>query len=339
MATTYYSTRPPGSTGTGTNQTNVVNPPDDYYLNAGGGRIDTKSGGVTQIQAGSLVKIYAGTDVLVNAIGGNVDILSDTANINFDAGSEILAEAGTSVTIETPETYIKSNVELGNDVNSNTTDFKSKVKSDILPKSGTEGIGNDANIWNKSYFQEGEYFSGNNPGNPYFEFGPDGRPYDPLDIYDTAAHRQMASVYVNGGVGIEKDLNVGGRIYGRIEIANTSFQLVITATNADLVFRPVFVRDAGEQFIYVDNQGIDGGLTYNPYSGKLGTELLKVVNTQTATATTGSVRVEGGISVGENIVTKEVTPPEDASTATEVYGLGTTSTQWQKHMYTIFIRK
>jgi hypothetical protein len=140
-------------------------------------------------------------------------------------------------------------------------------------------------------------------------------------------------------MGIEKDLNVGGRIYGRIEIANTSFQLVITATNVDQVFRPLFALNSGEQFVYVDNVGLDGGLTYNPFTGKLGTELLKVVNTQTATATTGSIRVEGGISVGKNIVTKEVTPPVDAEIATEVYGLGTTSSHGLKRMFTIFTVK
>jgi hypothetical protein len=327
MATTYYSTSPDNRTSSGTVQTNVVNVPDDYFLNVRNGKVNVKSGDDTSIEAGATAEIRAGAKAIIEAVA-EVTIESISSNVKVDAPGNITLTAGAKVVSDAPDTEILGNTQLGDDVEGDEVDFQSKVKSDILPKSTTYNIGNDTNIWNKSYFQEGEYFSGNNPGNPYFEFGPDGRPYDPNDIYDTAAHRQMASVYVNGGVGIEKDLNVGGRIYGRIEIANTSFQLVITATNADQVFRPVFVQNAGEQFVYVDNEGIDGGLTYNPFQGKLGVELLKVVNTQTATATTGSVRVEGGISVGENIVTKEVTPPEDADTATEIYGLGTTSSQW-----------
>jgi hypothetical protein len=318
MATTYYSTQPPSSNQTNvSSSTNTINVPDNYFLNVGNGKINTISEGDTVIESGANVKIYAGTDALVNAI-----------NVNVEADIDVNITAGAKVIVDSPETEILGNTILGDTLGSDTTNFKSKVKSNILPKDATYTIGDASNIWKKSFFDEGEYFNGNNPGNPYLQFGPTGRPYDPTDIYDSEANRRLASVYVAGGVGIEKDLNVGGFIYGRIEIANTSFQLVITATNVDQVFRPLFALNSGEQFVYVDNTGLEGGLTYNPFTGKLVTELLKVVNTQTATATTGSIRVEGGISVGKNIVTKEVTPPVNANTATEVYGLGTTSTQW-----------
>ena len=327
MATTYYSNQPP-SINTNTNGTNTINVPNDYYLNVDNGKINTISGDETVIESGANVEIYADTDVLVNAIGGKIDVISNGDEVNVEAGTDVNITAIGKVLVDAPETEILGNTILGDTLGSDTTDFKSKVKSNILPKDATYTIGNNSNIWKKSFFDEGEYFNGNNPGNPYLQFGPNGRPYDPGDIYDSEAHRRLASVYVAGGVGIEKDLNVGGFIYGRIEIANTSFQLVITATNVDQVFRPLFALNSGEQFVYVDNVGIENGLTYNPFTGKLVTELLKVVNTQTATATTGSLRVEGGISVGKNIVTKEVTPPVNANIATEVYGLGTTSTQW-----------
>ena len=327
MATTYYSTQPP-SINTNTNGTNTINVPDDYYLNVKNGELTTISGDKTIIEAGNNVEIFSDVDVLVNARGGTVDIISDGDDVNVEAGSDVNITAGGKVLVDAPETEILGDTILGDSINSDTTEFVSKIKSDILPKESTFTIGDESNIWKKSFFDEGEYFSGNNPGNPYLQFGPTGRPYDPADIYDSEANRRLASVYVAGGVGIEKDLNVGGFIYGRIEIANTSFQLVVTATNVDQVFRPLFALNSGEQFVYVDNVGLEGGLTYNPFTGKLVTELLKVVNTQTATATTGSIRVEGGISVGKNIVTKEVTPPINANTATEVYGLGTTSTQW-----------
>jgi hypothetical protein len=332
-----YSITPPTSLQSGTNKTNVVNIPNDYFLNVPTGEINVVSGDNTRIDAGADAEVIANDNITVEATGGIVSIESKGSEVTVDAASDItltagdtiLAEAATSVTIETPETFVKSNTTLGDDVDSNTTEFKSKVDSNILPKEPTFTIGDESNIWQKSFFDEGEYFSGNNPGNPYVEFGPTGRPYDPADIYDSEANRRLASVYVAGGVGIEKDLNVGGRIYGRIEIANTSFQLVVTSTNVDQVFHPLFALNSGEQFVYVDNTGtLSGGLTYNPFTGKLGTELLRIYNTATATASTGSIRVDGGISVGKNIVTTDVTPPEDAETAAEVYGLGNTSTQW-----------
>ena len=327
-----YSITPPSSLATGTNKTNVVNVPNDHFLNAPDGKITSVSGAKTIIEAGTNAEITANTDVKIGATTGIVNVKSYTDEVTVDAATKITFTANEKVISDAPITQIKENTELGSDLNVNTTKFVSKVDSNIIPVdsagSSTWTLGSTSTRWGNIFSERAEYFSTDNVWNQYSEFGTEGRPYDPTDIYDTAVNRKKGAVYVAGGVGIEKDLNVGGRIYGRVEIANTSFQLVITATNADVVFHPIFARGDGEQFVYVDIQGIDQGLTYNPYTGKLGTELLKVLNTQTATATTGSVRVEGGISVGKNIVAKEVSPHEDAETAIEVYGLGNTSTQW-----------
>ena len=348
-----YSITPPTSLQSGTNKTNVVNIPNDYFLNVPTGEINVVSGDNTTIDAGADAEVIANDNITVEATGGIVSIESKSSevtvdaasDITLDAGATVLAKAATSVTIDTPETFIKNNTTLGEDEDVNapgvgaTTTFRSKINSDLIPvvigAVSTATLGNDTNRWATVFTEDIKIYSDNNVGNPYLEFGDWGRPYDPTDIYDTVEHRTTdkdgnpVALYVAGGVGIEQDLNVGGRIYGRIEIANTSFQLVVTSTNADLVFHPLFALNSGEQFVYVDNTGtLSGGLTYNPFTGKLGTDLIRVYNTATATATTGSIRVDGGISVGENIVTKEVTPPEDAETATEVYGLGTTSSQW-----------
>jgi len=75
MATTYYSTQPPSSNLSNvSSSTNTINVPDNYFLNVGNGKINTISEGDTIIDAGANVKIYADTDVLVNAIGGKVDV-------------------------------------------------------------------------------------------------------------------------------------------------------------------------------------------------------------------------------------------------------------------------
>jgi hypothetical protein len=341
MATNYFSNIPPLSTFTTTN-VQVENIPNDYFLNAKT-RINLKSGANTTINAGGKAIVYATNNVEITAENGVVAVLSKNSKITANASTDIDLTAGGKVIIDAPETDILHDTVLGSDRNVDKTEFKSKVNSDILPKDQTFNIGGTSDHWKKSFFEEGEYFSGNNVGNQYLQYGPNGRPYDPNDIYDTPEHRKTGAVYVHGGVGIEKDLNVGGRIYGRIEIANTSFQIVVTATNADIVFHPLFARNTGEQFLFVDTQGIDqngsAGLTYNPYTGKLGTELLKVVSTSSANSIDGAVRVEGGISVGKNIVTQQITPTDDADATTSTYSVGTSSTQWaEAYVHDIYTR-
>ena len=336
MATTYYSTIPPSAA---SSATNTVNVPNDYYLNVANGKLNIKTGESTTIDSNTFVDILANTDITVESDGGEVNILSNTSDVNVEARQDINLTADGKIFADSPETEITGNTTLGTDVGANTVTFKSKVDTDFLPENDTLNLGDDGNQWGKLNVLTGEFYSEDNVQNQYLDFGAGGRPYDPNDVYGTTADRQTGAVYVRGGVGIEKDLNVGGRIFGRVEIANTSFQLVVTATNADLEFHPIFALTSGEQFVFIDDEGIDNGLSYNPFTGKLGTDLLKVLTTGTATATDGAVRVEGGISVGENIVTKEVTPPEDADAATEIYGLGTSSTQWaEAYVHNIYAR-
>ena len=324
MATTYFSTIPPASS----SATNTINVPNDYFLNVANGKLNIKTGESATIDSNTFVNILADSDIAVESSGGKVDIKSDGSDVNVDAAQDVNLFAAGKILADAPETEITGDTTLGTDVGSNTVSFRSKVDTDFLPESDSFNLGDDGNQWGKLNTLKGEFYSEDNVQNQYLDFGAGGRPFDPDDVYGSTADRQTGAVYVRGGVGIEKDLNVGGRIYGRVEIANTSFQLVVTATNADLEFHPIFALTSGEQFVFIDDEGIDNGLSYNPFTGKLGTDLLKVLTTGTATSITGAIRVEGGISVGENIVTKEITPPEDASTAEEIYGLGTSSTQW-----------
>ena len=336
MATTYFSITPPGSS---SSATNTVNVPNDYFLNVNNGKVNIKSGASTKVDANSTVDVFGGDDVTVKSTGGLVLVKSNSKNVNLDAGIDVHMTAVGKVIADAPETDVLGNTVLGTSPGTNTTQFKSKINSDFLPKNDGYNVGGVSDQWNKSFFKKGEYYSEDNVQNQYLEYGPAGRPYDPNDVYDTPAHRQTGAVYVHGGVGIEKDLNVGGRIYGRVEIANTSFQLVVTATNADLVFHPMFALTQGQQYVFIDDEGLDNGLTYNPYTGKLGADLLKINTTATATASDGPLRVEGGISVGQNIVTKQITPHRDATTATEVYSVGTSSTQWaEAYVHDIYTR-
>ena len=137
----------------------------------------------------------------------------------------------------------------------------------------------------------------------------------PVDetMFSTTAQRQLASVYVPGGVGIEKDLAVGGFIYGRIAAANsatTSSNVVILKTNEDATYYPLFTDAAGTiqqgGLLYVDNNDDgtpgSGGLKYNPFTGKITTQQLWVDSTASSiSTTTGAFTVTGGVGIGENI--------------------------------------
>jgi hypothetical protein len=137
--------------------------------------------------------------------------------------------------------------------------------------------------------------SGANVGNTL------GVPFDPTNIYDTTDDRKQGAAYFAGGVGIEKDLNVGGFIYGRL--ANSSTSMVITGTNVDKYFYPTFTDSVGPQggsHLYADNQSqyASGGLRYDPYTGQLLLDQLAVASNTTATSpVTGAFTVTGGVGI------------------------------------------
>ena len=312
MATTYYSSLPPISASTAS--ANIVTVPADYYLSAANGKISIVSSQLAKFQGGT-VNVTSTLDATVQSSAGNINLTSAAGNVIVNAFQEIDLVANTLVKIDSTLTVITGNTELGDNITIDTTVFKSTINSNIIPSAtDTYDIGaSSSTVWKKGWFSKGDYVSPDNVQNQYLEFGVAGRPFNPNDIYDTPERRKTGAVYVYGGVGIEKDLNVGGRIYGRIEYANTSQQILVTSTNADVVFHPVFAVTTGSQFLYIDNSGIDQGLSYNPFQGKLFTELLKVESNTPATPLDGAARIEGGLSVGKNIVAAEIAPPIDKS--------------------------
>lgn len=178
-----------------------------------------------------------------------------------------------------------------------------------------------------------------NVGNPF------GFPYNPANMYGTPQQRRLGAVYIGGGMGIEKDLNVGGYIYGRISQANTSLQLVITSTNLDSTFYPIFTDNPdGGGFIYSDVIGNDGGLKYNPFQGKFTVDQVKVAGTTPSISTdTGALVVVGGagingdVNIGGDVTSGNLTPNQNL-----LLSVGTTSSQWYQgyleNLYTNVIR-
>ena len=149
---------------------------------------------------------------------------------------------------------------------------------------------------------------------------PIGRPYDPLDVYEAPygdlgaieaqkTLRKKGSAYFPGGVGIEKDLNVGGFIYGRITSAITSTQILVTSTNVDATFYPTFVRNLNQIGVplQADNTGTFAGLTYNPGQGTLTVEKVRVVATTSATSpSTGALTVSGGVGIEGDLHAEDI---------------------------------
>lgn len=150
---------------------------------------------------------------------------------------------------------------------------------------------------------------------------PLGYEYDPGDVYGTSAQRKEGALYVPGGVGIEKDLNVGGWIYGRVSQATTSQQIVIDANNDDLTFYIPFTETLGTatgSLLYGDNTGPiasspdpTSGLTYNPFTGKLNAGQVRINDASkvsTSTLTDNALYVAGGaaiekdVTLGQNLI-------------------------------------
>jgi hypothetical protein len=147
----------------------------------------------------------------------------------------------------------------------------------------------------------------NNVGNPL------GVEYTTTNVYGTIDQRLAGAVYVGGGVGIEKDLNVGGYIYGRVAKSDQTAQTLVTSTNVDEVFYPTFVSKLGIStatfsYTYIDNINTGtggttstGGLTYNPYSGLLTTFNESITGLQNSTGSdNGAFTVAGGVGIAKD---------------------------------------
>ena len=216
---------------------------------------------VLNLQGDYLIKVQNGNGIVY--VEGNLDVSNDAT--------------------------VHGNTVLG-DTRNETINPRGSFINDLIPKdSSVYSIGESGLTWNELHIEQfTQYGDGpsklnviNNLENVGNTFPPypavfTGRPYDPNDIYGLPEHRASAALYVKGGVGIEKDLNVGGFIYGRIEQANTTLSVTVTSTNVDYEFFPVFVASTGNNFVEIDQQGVVDGLRYNPARGRISTDRVKV---------------------------------------------------------------
>jgi hypothetical protein len=161
---------------------------------------------------------------------------------------------------------------------------------------------------------------------------------------------QTGALTVAGGVGIEKDLWVGGIIHGIIENAVTSTLLIVTATNIDSVFYPTFIDQLSTtgRPLRADNAGEGSdtftGLTYNPARGILRSDKMFVAaSTASTSPITGAFTVTGGAGIlGDVNLGSNLTVGNNVNPAQNLYSnLGNTATQWAESylnkIYTQFI--
>jgi hypothetical protein len=274
----------------------------------------------------------------------NVLNLQGDYRIKVQAGNGIVYVEGNLDVSEDAE--IHGNTILG-DTRTETIDPKGSFINDLIPRDGASyNIGEQSFTWNQlnieQFTQWGDGSSNinvinntENVGNTYPPYPGvfTGRPYSIDDIYGLPEHRQTAALYVKGGVGIEKDLNVGGFIYGRIEQANTTLSVTVTSTNVDYEFYPVFVANTGNNFVEIDKEGIVDGLRYNPSRGRISSDRVKVAELDDATsAITGALQVVGGAGIGKNLyVEEDVTAANVLPQGDDDGGsVGTSSTQWSE---------
>ena len=285
----------------GTNLTNIAG---QILTNSAGTNLVNSAGGNITNNAANNITNQAGADFdntvagnLTNTVSGNFNNTITGNIINSSSGNiDNTAATGNITNVSSLFSVYATDIVLGQD-SSDKINPQGTFVNNMIPDVDIQyDIGSNSISWRKIYAEETSLKGTDNVSNPYL------RPYNPADIYGTAAERQQGALYVAGGVGIEKDLNVGGFIYGRIETANTSLSINVTATNIDQTFYSTFAVNTGNQFLFIDPNGPFGGFTYNPSQGKLTIDRGRVAQPDNAVSTmTGAFTVTGGVGIGKDI--------------------------------------
>ena len=275
----------------------IYNQASTYISNLASTYIQNDAGSYILNDAGTYIQNTAGSNIENTAVGGYISNVSNSYILN-QAASYIENTAGSDIdNIAVQNFNVDATIIQLGVGSSQKIDPRAYFMNDLIPDADVSyDLGQASEYWRRLYSESAIFKGVDNVSNPYL------RPYDPLDIYGTAAQRQQGAVYVAGGVGIEKDLNVGGFIYGRIETANTSLSITVTSTNVDQILYPTFAINTGNQFLFVDTNGVFGGLTYNPSQGKLTIDRGRVAQPDNAVSTmTGAFTITGGVGIGKDI--------------------------------------
>ena len=312
-----------------------------------GGELDITGGGVVQIAALSTVTTVAGLVTTSSNVGSYYLYFANTNGIypnylvtgtNITVGSKVTTVTNSySVQLDQPIEgtintgtfilFVPVTPYINTYVNITATNFNVLGNKSVTTIEGQLVVGPHVTTSNNTTTVVTTLLinstSTANVGNPD-SMNKEGQ-FPPLaGVYDTSTNRVFGSVYIPGGLGVEKDLNVGGYIYGRVAAATSSTLLIVTNTNTSTDFYPVFTKDIfgksasqlyGNSSTYVNPQV---GLKYNPGTGLLTTNQMFVASTANSTSSlTGALIVNGGVAVGKDLGVVGNVIPRGITTATD----------------------
>ena len=279
-------------------------------------------------------------------------------NVSNYIGDYTLYAINGVVKIDTPETTLtgnliveidtelRGNVDLGDAPSDEINPLGEFINNLVPQSSATYNIGEEGQTWNELHIEKFVAWGDtsnivkNTANVANDQIGAGDPNYDWLfeGLYDSKVNREYAALYVEGGVGIEKDLNVGGHIYGRVEFSNTTTFIQVTSTNETVELNLSFVdkEELLGSSLYIDIEGGTEGLTYNPGLGRIRTERVLVESTDASTSiSTGALIVEGGAGVAGNLyVGEDIMPETDL-----LQNIGSSSTTWATaHIHDVYTR-
>jgi hypothetical protein len=293
--------------------------------------------------------VATGTNI---AVGSKVIAVTKNYSVTLDTPTEGAITTGSFIIFVPPESEFKTEIIL-TATNVTIPGFQgvTNIEGQLVVGPHVTTANNTTTIVNTVLINS---TSTANVGNPNSD-GLEGT-FPPLaGVYDTSTNRVIGSVYVPGGLGVEKDLNVGGYIYGRVAAATSSTLLVITNTNTTTDFYPIFTQDifgtAASQLYGTSSTFVNPnvGLTFNPGTGLLTTNAVYVASTANSTSTTtGAVIVAGGVAIGAdlgvvgNIIPRGVTADQNSGVEYPASTLGTQDQRFFQafadNMYTSLIQ-
>ena len=275
--------------------------------------------------------LASGTNI---AVGSLVTTVTNHFSISLDTPTTGIISTGSFIVFYPPNEQTRTYVDItATNVNMLGEKSVTKIEGQLIVGPHITTANNTTTIVNTVLINSTSTANVANPNSNGLagDFPP------PAGVYDTSTNRTIGSVYIPGGLGVEKDLNVGGYIYGRVAAATSSTLLIVTNTNTASDFYPVFTQDIfgksasqlyGTSSTFVNPQV---GLKFNPGTGLLTTNALFVASTANSTSTsTGALQVEGGAYIGGDITSLGNIVPlnVDPVTGQPIQTVGTQNNQY-----------
>lgn len=118
-----------------------------------------------------------------------------------------------------------------------------------------------------------------------------------VPVYGSVDQRQTSGAYFAGGVGVELDLHVGGKIYGDLGLSSDTANLGLTTATSNSYYSPLLSRSYLETGTQLHTSA--GGLEFNPVTGNLLAPSIGVTsNDPNSLDVTGGANIGGDLHIG-----------------------------------------